>query len=149
MHNPKKLGINNSSGQPKQTNLFKGIFWITEPDDLTQEQLVFRIPVTPMGEVIDPEKLDLNSKNVDNYNHTFLWESLPSKVTHNKPFDYYPRGRVEIKRGKAVIYANPNVCDENLQEFLINRFGLTQENGIFSVTIKPDGSKHYKCYLDN
>ncbi|MBO7453528.1 MAG: hypothetical protein J6U54_24605 [Clostridiales bacterium] len=128
--------------------LYKGIFWITDIDDWNAEQLMFRIPVTSMGEVIEPEKLDLNSKNVDNYNHRLLWESLPNKNTHNKPYNYYPRGRVEIKRGKAVIYANPNICLDELINLLVKRFGLNKENGIMEVALKPDGSNHYKCYLD-
>lgn len=130
------------------TELYKGIFWITEVDDWSAEQLIFRIPVTPAGEVIEPEKLDLNSKNVDNYNHRLLWENLPTKITHNKPYNYYPRGRIEIKRGKAVIYANPNICCEELINLLTERFGLIEENGIVEVSLKADGSNHYKCYLD-
>ena len=131
------------------TNLHKGIFWITDTDDWSAEQLIFRIPVTPVGEVINAESLDLNSKNVDNYNHRLLWENLPSKITHKKPYNYYPRGRVEIKRGKAVIYANPNICCDELVDLLVDRFGLNKENGITELSLKPDGSNHYKCYLDN
>ena len=130
------------------TELYKGIFWITDIDDWNAEQLMFRIPVTSMGEVIEPEKLDLNSRNVDNYNHRLLWESLPNKITHNKPYNYYPRGRVEIKRGKAIIYANPNICSDELIDLLVKRFGLNKENGITEVTLKADGSDHYKCYMD-
>ena len=130
------------------TELYNGIFWITELDNRDAEQLIFRIPVTPAGKVIEPEKLDLNSKNVDNYNHRLLWEKLSKKITQNKPYNYYPRGRVEIKRGKAVIYANPNICCEELINLLVERFGLTKENGINEVNLKPDGSDHYKCYLD-
>lgn len=130
------------------TELYKGIFWITELDNRDAEQLIFRIPVTPAGKVIEPEKLDLNSKNVDNYNHRLLWEKLSKKITHNKPYNYYPRGRVEIKRGKAVIYANPNICCEELLISLADRFGLNEENGIVEIRLKPDGSDHYKCYLD-
>ncbi len=132
----------------KMTELFKGIFWITDNEDWNAEQLIFCIPVTPMGEVIEPEKLDLNSKNVDNYNHRLLWETLPVKITHNKPYNYYPRGRIEIKRGKAVIYANPNICCEELVSLLVEIFGLNEENGIVEVNLMVDGSNHYKCYLD-
>lgn len=130
------------------SELYKGIFWISEVDDWDAEQMIFRIPITPAGEVIEPEKLDLNSKNVDNYNHRLLWKSLQTRFTHNKPYNYYPRGRVEIKRGKAVIYANPNICCEELVNLLTKRFGLIEENGIVEVRLKLDGSDHYKCYLD-
>ena len=104
------------------SELYKGIFWITDTENLGSGKLVFRIPVTPEGEIIEPEKLELNSKNEDNYNHKLLWASLPPKMTHNKAFNYYPRGRVEIKRRKATIYLNPNIATEEVLDFLIEEF---------------------------
>ena len=135
-------------GETDSTDLYKGIFWITDVADLRGEQLIFRIPVTPEGVVIDPENLDLNSKNVDNYNHRLLLEGLPSGMTHNKIYNYYPRGRVEIRRHKATIYLNPNIATEDVMGFLIDKFGLTSDNGITDVIMKADGSDHYKCHLD-
>ena len=32
---------------------------------------------------------------------------FPHYITKNKPYNYYPRGRVEIKNGKVSIYMNP------------------------------------------
>lgn len=128
--------------------LCKGIFWITDIANLNSEELIFRIPVTPEGEIIEPEKLDLNSKNEDNYNHRLHWASLPPKMTHNKAFDYYPRGRVEIRNKKAIIYLNPNIATDQVKGFIIEKFGLISENGIKRVTMHPDGSNHYKCHLD-
>ena len=65
-----------------------------------------------------------------------------------KKFDYYPRGRVEVKNKKTIIYANPTICGEKLELWARKEFQLNKFNGIEKVTIKPDFSKHYECYLD-
>lgn len=129
--------------------LSKGIFWITNPDCVEENELFFRIPVDSMG-VIDGsvDRTVLNSKNQDNYNHKRTWESLNTKESRNKRFDYYPRGRVEITGGKATIFATPCICTEEIVFYIIKEFELTEENGIQRVVVIPDHSEHYKCYLD-
>lgn len=129
-------------------DLYKGIFWITDLDNVYANQLYFQIPVTSDGIVINPEVMHLNSKNGDNYNHKLVWKELTPKETQNKPFDYFPRGRIEINRGKATIYANPNICTQEVLDWLTDKFNLTKNNGITKVVMNPDGSEHYKCYLD-
>ena len=42
-------------------------------------------------------------------NHRLAWEKLPQAVTQGKPFDYYPRGRVEL-RGTAAGCSSPRTC---------------------------------------
>ncbi len=133
----------------REERLYKGIFWITDIDDPIMGNLYFTIPVEPDG-TIDPsvDRMSLNSKNNDNYNHKMVWENLGSKVTNNKSFDYYPRGRVEISNGKAVIYARPYICTEDVIDWIKDTFQLTDQNGINSIRVVPDNSYHYKCYLD-
>ena len=82
------------------------------------------------------------SKSGDNYNHKELWEFIkPAKC--KKPFDYYPRGRVEVSnKGKPVIYMNPNIEEGFLSE-IMDAFGLTEP-----PKVHFDGSEHYKCYID-
>ena len=134
----------------EDSQLYKGIFWIKDVDDIAQSILYFQIPVDASGtiEMDALDRLRLNSKNNDNYNHKLVWADLTSKETGGKPFDYYPRGRVEISNGKAIIYANPNVCSAELVYCLKKFFNLTSHNGINSVRLIPDFSDHYKCYLD-
>lgn len=129
--------------------VYKGIFWITDLENIAENKLFFRIPVDPFGN-IDPsvDRMSLNSKNLDNYNHKNVWEGLSSKDTQNKGFDYYPRGRVEISKGKATIYANSHICTEDIVEFVRDRFNLIEENGICKVRVVPDNSFHYECYMD-
>ena len=130
--------------------LYKGIFWIRDPENIGDNSLCFMIPVNSHGE-IDPvlDKTGLNSKNQDNYNHRKLWESLDSKVTGNKNYDYYPRGRIEIKNGKAIIFVSPHLCRDDIIEWVTGEFHLNEQNGIKTVRVVPDYSIHYRCYLDD
>ena len=133
----------------REDRLYKGIFWITDIDDPIMGNLYFTIPVEPDG-TIDPsvDRMSLNSQNNDNYNHKKVWENLGSKATNNKSFDYYPRGRVEISNRKAVIYASPYICTEEVVDWIKDTFHLTDQNGINNIRVVPDNSYHYKCYLD-
>lgn len=47
-------------------------------------------------------------------------------ITHGKEYNYYPRGRVEIKGGKAVIYLNPALNSEEMLAELTRLFGLDE-----------------------
>ena len=80
----------------------------------------------------------------DTYNHQRTWEALPREVTGGMPYNYYPRGRVEAKRDRAVIYLNHNICTESVIAVITHEFELS---GV-TTDVKIDGSKHYKCYLD-
>lgn len=128
--------------------LYKGIFWITDSFDMASNRLYFKIPVTADGRIIESNKLNLNSRNKDNYNHRLVWNDLPAKITHNKEYNFYPRGRVEIRRGKAMIFANPVICTEELKDWCIDKFKLLTTNGIKRIIMIPDGSEHYKCFRD-
>ena len=107
----------------------KGIFWLLDSGTL----LAFPFKE---GAVLGV------AKSGNNYNHKLLWEHV--KPRHcNKPFDYYPRGRVEINsKGKVVIYMNKNIGEDALEQIM-------EAFEIHDVPrIHYDGSNHYKCYLD-
>lgn len=129
--------------------VYKGIFWIKDISDFGNSNIYCRIPVDVMGNIREkPEfALELNSKKGDNYNHRETWYELPRDMTEGKPFDYYPRGRVEVRNRKAIIYANPHICNRQLKNWAKKTFNLNTFNGIEKVTIKPDHSQHYQCYL--
>ena len=126
--------------------LYSGVFWIKDIDNPTDE-LIFQIPTSSDGEV-NSDGLDLNAKSGNTYNHEKLWKELSSNLTDNKPFDYYPRGRVMIKNGVADIYANPYLLTDNIKNFIVNNYHLFQINGIKKTRWHADNSEHYKCYLD-
>ena len=76
------------------------------------------------------------------FNHRLLWEYVKPRK-RKKPFDYYPRGRVDYDgHGRPVIYMGFHV-DEEYVEQIKQVFELTEE-----PVIKYDGSDHYRCYLD-
>lgn len=83
------------------------------------------------------------AKSGNTYNHKKLWNDVKPKGC-KKPYNYYPRGRVEItNRGKVIIYMNPNVPDDLIPD-IKSEFGIREE-----PKIQYDMSQHYKCYLDD
>ena len=108
----------------------KGVFW-----DICGQLLAF-----PFKENYFKSGL---AKSGDTYAHKRIWSAVRPKGC-NKPFNYYPRGRIEINsRGKAILYMNPNVDESWLPEIMA-QFGLAEYPRIIY-----DSSNHYKCYLDD
>ena len=106
----------------------KGVFWLIDEDLLT---IQYSEDVT--------EGL---SKSGENYNHKLLWD-LVKPVGCNKPYDYYPRGRVETSnKGKPLVYMNINIGPEYIP-LIMERFDLPEV-----PKIHYDGSEHYKCHFD-
>lgn len=77
-------------------------------------------------------------------NHRRAWARLPKDVTQGKAFDCYPRGRVELRQGRAYLFLSPLLCREEVVLQVKDAFGLDQ----LPVLLKADGSRHYRCYLD-
>lgn len=133
------------------SDLCRGVFWIPDVNDIYKSNLYFQIPCDSNGN-IDSEftiSSDMASKNTDNYNHKNLWSTLSKNYTNGKPFDYYPRGRIEINRGIATVYYSPHIPQEELKSWVIDRFNLTTHNGIKKIKMIADGSNHYHCFLDD
>ena len=133
------------------TQLYRGIFWITDTDNLYASAIYFQIPCDCNGNISGavfeiPE--NMSAKNTDNYNHKKVWNSLPKKITHGKPFDYIPRGRIEIRNGTAIVYHSPYIPQNELKNLLIEKFNLTASNGIRKIRLVADNSSHYRCYLN-
>ena len=70
--------------------------------------------------------------------HKEIWDSCKGEI--RQLWNYYPRGRVEIRRGRVIVYANP-VCFawDGLCETLRAAFSL----GVLPMEMKADGSMHY------
>lgn len=109
-----------------------GIFWYLDDQD--------KLLSYPFGSV---DSFAGIAKSGNTYNHKKLWEDLHIS---KKPYNYYPRGRVDWdNQGRATIYLNPNI-----QEDVISR--IKSDFGIrFSddCRIEYDYSNHYKCHLDD
>lgn len=131
------------------TKLFRGVFWITDVENISGSELYFRIPCNENGMAIVDIPPEFSAKNAGNFNHKKLWENLPKKSTSGKPFDYYPRGRVEIRNHTAIVYHSPHIPQDKLKDWLVDKFNLTAANGIRKIRLIADGSEHYRCFLDD
>lgn len=109
---------------------YKGVFWVING-------LLLAFPFTE-------NSFDSGlAKSGDTYVHKTLWSAIRPKGC-SKPYNYYPRGRIELNsRGKAILYMNPNVDESLIPEIMI-QFGLSE-----CPRVICDNSNHYKCYLDN
>ena len=144
----KKIAVNPSYTWAKEQDelcLKKGIFWIVDRENLKNNELyLFRIPVDPVGIPCPLTPIPpLNSKHGDHYNHKRTGEEyVSSEFRNGKPYDYYPRGRVEIKdKGKAKIFLNPDIATEEIIAYIVEKFRLQHRE----VKAIADGSKHYHC----
>ncbi len=125
------------------TELHKGIFWLIDGG-----LFVIKARTNSQGEIL--EGVELSAKSKTNFNHRAEWERLPKKITQGKPFDYYPRGRVEFAFRKNLtvkVYLNPTLCTEEIKQEIITEFGLTKENGVDEITFIADGSAHYQAKI--
>ena len=136
------------------SKLSSGIFWvISENIELLNHQLVaFKISCDTDGNVIETPVITLNAKSEKTYNHKKLWESevqnnSAHKAYNKKPFDYFPRGRVEVSNNRATIYLNPHINVVEIINEIKEKFGLTESN-ISSVRVVADGTGHYRCFID-
>lgn len=107
----------------------KGVFWLIDGE-------ILAIPFD-IGKYKDGI-----SKSGDSYVHQKIWmEVRPRKCRY--PYNYYPRGRVEItSKGKCIIYMNPNIGEKYIEE-IMEKFGLVSVQKIIY-----DNSSHYRAYSD-
>ena len=106
----------------------KGVFWLIDGD-----LLAFPFDGTyPEG----------TAKSGDTYNHQKLWDLVRPKGCR-VPFDYFPRGRVDVtNQGVAVVYMSPHIEEAFLPE--IRRIFEIQGDCI----VRYDHSRHYHCAED-
>ena len=125
--------------------LCNGVFWVN--DDVI---ISVKYPCTSDGKLICADNETEEKLMRKLANHKKLWEEFPHYITAGLPFNYLPRGRVEIRKGgKAIIFCSPHICTEETKQLMTEEFGLTAENGITHISLKADGSAHYRCALDN
>lgn len=144
-----KDGSLNESNLNESRELSKGVFWIKDPENPTDE-LTFPIPSGLNGETLDSSSVIASgmANSGLTYNHSRIWRELSHSLTDGKPFDYYPRGRVEIRNGEAKIFANPLLGSDACLRVVKNAFGLNG-TGLKSVEFVADGSEHYKSHFDS
>lgn len=117
--------------------MYKGIFW-----KIIEFEKSYFISVKNVcnekGELLDKDGNVANTS--DRLNHKEKWDKI--KIS-NKPFNYYPRGRVEIKNEVCKIFLSPYLCNnEDINE--IKRIFEIKDNDFKKVCIIADNSKHYQ-----
>ena len=123
---PQAISDSNETSETKTPS--RGVFWLVDG-----ELLAF--PFTEDATVGI-------AKSGQTFNHKLLWDQVRPENC-NKPFDWYPRGRVEFSgKGKPVVYMNPNI-DETYLAAITEAFGLSE-----TPVVHYDGSTHYRCHLD-
>ncbi len=106
-----------------------GVFW----------EIDGRLLACPFDETEFPEG---TAKSGNTYAHRKLWEAVRPQGC-NKPYNYYPRGRTVVKKGRrSVIYMSPHINLKLLPD-IIHAFGLEED-----PEIRTDYSRHYRCHLD-
>ena len=107
----------------------KGVFWLIDGE-------IWAVP-------FDEQKYEYGiSKSGDSYVHRKIWKEIkPQKCRY--PYNYYPRGRVEItSKNLCILYMNPNIGEEYIDE-IMKKFGL-----VSVAKIIYDNSSHYRSHLD-
>ena len=118
-----------------------GIFWFVQKDEEIEKFQILYLDIPQDAEIQG------NSRNGLTFTHKNTWSDLSiscEKSIKNKQWDYFPRGRVEIRNNKATVYLNPNINTPEYQKDIIDAFNLHRINTKFI----SDGSTHYKCFLD-
>ncbi len=100
----------------------KGIFWCVDADTPHPGLIVVSVNCTADGE--PAQAVVFSSKSGTNYNHKTEWERLDKRIKGRHRYNYYPRGRVEIKNGKATIFLHPDLNRENILQMILQAFGL-------------------------
>ena len=120
----------------------KGIFWCKQFKSGTPELIIVSVPCDSSGAPL--ETVSFSGKSGNGFNHKSEWERLPKSVTGGAPFDMFPRGRVEVKRGNVTVFLNPDLCREAVIQRIINDFELQSNWASGSVRFVGDGSRHYR-----
>lgn len=119
----------------------KGIFWCANFDTECPELITVSAACDKNGD--SKELVRFSSKSGNNFNHRPEWERLDRSITAGRPFNYYPRGRVEIKNGKATVFLNPVINKECIVRRIMDAFEL-MTGELNCINIKSDGSSHYR-----
>ena len=56
-------------------------------------------------------------------------------------YNCFPRGRVELRHGKAVVYLHSSLCTPGIDIRIRHAFLLPDE---MQLSLKADGSRHYR-----
>lgn len=113
----------------------KGIFW-------------FPCFVGAKGELVFTDGIEacITPETAAPNTHKDSWKAATAgrKDLRGIPWNYFPRGRVEISRGRALVFMNPQILNcENYLERIREKFGI----GHMDIRVRIDNSAHYHCTI--
>lgn len=120
----------------------KGIFWLIQENE-EEYILSVKVQCDKFGET--HEKAVYSSKSGDNFNHKVEWERLARKKTGCKPYNYFPRGRVEISKGKITVFCHPYLLQDKYVDMIAKEFDFSDT--LLICHYKADNSHHYQALL--
>ena len=124
----------------------KGLFWAIDRE--TERRLLTYSAVCDKNGAVEAGQPPYNSKKGDSFSHERSWplatESLSQRIC-NRPWNHFPRGRVEIANGKATVYYNPVLSEwADFETAVVREFELDG----FPMRFVPDYSSHYESKGD-
>ena len=126
----------------------KGIFWCVDASRDNPRLITVSVSCDANGDA-DPSTV-FSSKSGENFNHKAEWDKLGKSVRNGVAYNYYPRGRVEIRNRKAIIFLNPDINQEHILRLICETFELQLSDDLKEVLVKSDGSRHYQfCQLSD
>lgn len=114
----------------------KGIFWYLSK----KEFIIVSVACNENGKA--EKQAVFSSKSGNNFNHKAEWAKLSKRVTRGRPYNYYPRGRVEIYEKSIKIFLNTDINRKEIIEEIIKRFDLSDVKR--EIKVINDGSSHYR-----
>lgn len=77
--------------------------------------------------------------------HKEAWEihiQPAEKRFRQVAYNFYPRGRVVIRNGRATVFLNQLIAAEQVVQKVCEAFSLT------APRIHAEGGRHYQCFMD-
>lgn len=124
----------------------KGLFWFicTVADGQLKFEEILTLSIPYRGNDIG---IVYNSRKGNSFTHKNSWSELVSrrKSLRKLPWNYFPRGRVEILRNQVRIFMNPTITEfEDYLGIIKLEFSIP---GYLEVREIIDNSNHYRCLI--
>lgn len=118
----------------------KGLFWCVDYKSDKPILVIKAVDCDNYGNALTDD-VEYTSKSKENFNHKIEWDKFDSRITKGNKYNFYPRGRVEIKNCRVIIYLNPDINSKKVIQRVVEVFELED---ITDIKIHSDGSSHYE-----